>query len=253
MPPSIVAAITAAADESASPSAKRLQDPERADARSKAQPDKGWDYDPCAEPTEGLRQAIAQRIDDCEAVQFSRRRKGKRLSCIDGIVNDLKMQEYAIRAHGKTPEPRILDIALLPSGLEESFYIERFMSEFNESADGVAMLEAPTGEVLSISSHMFQDHKKGGTKISKRGRAPYLLYLAETIKAPDEIWAIGPALAPNELRLLSWYKISGEVVAMIAGFRPSKRTWEGWTGYQSPKMSYVNTKREGRLVYVRTQ
>lgn len=80
-----------------------------------------------------------------------------------------------------------------------------------------------------------------------------MLYLADAINHPEEIRLIGPSEAPNELRLLAWYAVEGMgTVAMIAGFRPAQRAWEGWTGYQSPKMSYVQTKRDGRLVYARS-
>jgi uncharacterized protein with gpF-like domain len=44
---------------------ERLQDPERAAARLNAQPDTGWDYSPCTEPTEGLRRAIERRLRQC--------------------------------------------------------------------------------------------------------------------------------------------------------------------------------------------
>lgn len=38
------------------------RDPALAAARAQARPDDGWDYDPCAEPTEGLRRALERRI-----------------------------------------------------------------------------------------------------------------------------------------------------------------------------------------------
>ena len=38
--------------------AKRMQDPELADARASAKPDKGWDYSVCSDPTEGIRRAV---------------------------------------------------------------------------------------------------------------------------------------------------------------------------------------------------
>jgi hypothetical protein len=41
---------------------KRLQDPDAARARVEAQPDQGWDYNPCAEPDEGLRRAWAAKV-----------------------------------------------------------------------------------------------------------------------------------------------------------------------------------------------
>lgn len=109
--------------------AKRLaKDPELAQARASAQPDKGWDYDPCAEPDEGLRRAwgrwvgkahpllaeIAQAMDaqlqaamaafeaarqDCLAFGKANNRErlilldeksGKELTRDDGNVNSVK-------------------------------------------------------------------------------------------------------------------------------------------------------------------
>jgi uncharacterized protein with gpF-like domain len=44
---------------------KRLQNPEILAARMNAKPDTGWDYNPCAEPDEGLRRAIERKRQRC--------------------------------------------------------------------------------------------------------------------------------------------------------------------------------------------
>lgn len=41
---------------------RKQQDPENSAARQTARPDKGWDYDPCAEPDEGLRRAWEEKV-----------------------------------------------------------------------------------------------------------------------------------------------------------------------------------------------
>ena len=41
---------------------KRMEkDPKLAEARAQAEPDKGWDYSPCADPTAGLKRAIERK------------------------------------------------------------------------------------------------------------------------------------------------------------------------------------------------
>lgn len=48
---------------------KRLEkDPKLAEARALADPDKGWDYSPCAEPDAGLRRAWAQKVGKAHPV-----------------------------------------------------------------------------------------------------------------------------------------------------------------------------------------
>jgi len=74
---------------------RRMQDPEFAAARHAAQPDKGWDYDIGAEPTEGLRRAIAQRLAQCQDFTFAVKRPGqpdKTLGSVDVRKKDFWKQ-----------------------------------------------------------------------------------------------------------------------------------------------------------------
>lgn len=57
---------------------QRLEkEPQLAEARALAEPDKGWDYSPCAEPTAGLQRAIADRLARCQDFTFAAKRPGQ--------------------------------------------------------------------------------------------------------------------------------------------------------------------------------
>jgi hypothetical protein len=59
------------------------------------------------------------------------------------------------------PEPRRLELPLLRPGQGERFYLERFMAEFGEAHDRTALIDAPTGHRLAVSSQLFVDHTTG--------------------------------------------------------------------------------------------
>jgi hypothetical protein len=228
---------------------KRMQDSEAATARANAKLDKGWDYDICAEPTEGLRRAIEQRRKDCNSIDLAKKRTGISLPCQPAGRDYLAMLEAVATSGGKMPEARRVDVQLLPSGQSERVYLERFMREFDEAFDATAIVEAPTGHPLAVSSELFTDHKTGRSKITKEGRAAYLLYLAETIKNPDEVWMTTGAAGDRSLYYLAWYLIGGKETAMLAVFKERGKVWEGWSGYQSQNMAYIEAKRTGVLLY----
>jgi SPP1 gp7 family putative phage head morphogenesis protein len=228
---------------------RRMQDPEFAAARHAAQPDKGWDYDIGAEPTEGLRRAIERKRQECLGTQFAARIKGGKLQCRDDMSESLDRLEAAVKNQGKMPEPRRIDLPLLPTGKGERFYLERFMGVFGEDWNGTAIIEAPTGHQLSVSPRLFTDHKTGGTKIDKQGRSAYLLYIAETIKRPDEIWIATGSAGDAVLYLLSRFIIDRKVTGIITAFKELGRVWEGWSGYQTTNMTYFETKRDQTLLY----
>ena len=147
------------------------------------------------------------------------------------------------------PEPRRLDLPLLPSGQGERFYLERFMGAFGEDWNGTALFEAPTGHLLSVSPLLFTDHKTGNTKIGKRERSPYLLYVAETIKNPAEIRLDRESAGDPSLYLLGWYLIERKEIAILVVFKDRVRVWEGWSGYQTRNMAYLASKRVYPLIY----
>ncbi len=151
------------------------------------------------------------------------------------------------------PEPRQLDLPLLPTGQTERFYLERFMRQFDEDWNGTAVIEAPTGHRLMVSSSLFTDHKTGRTKINKEGRAAYLDYLAATIKEPDEIRLHEGSHGDRALYLLGRFIVKGKIMNTLAVFKADHRTWIGWTGYQTFRADYFESKRNDVPIYRRSQ
>ena len=77
---------------------------------------------------------------------------------------------------------------LLPTNLTSEEYAEIYLKEFGTGANQVATWIDPTGEELHLSvAGLFKD-AKGHWKFPKDNRGIYLLYLAEVIKAPAQIW-----------------------------------------------------------------
>jgi hypothetical protein len=155
----------------------------------------------------------------------------------------------------KMPQPRPMRIQLLPTGQSEQFYLERFMRELGEDRDGTALIDAPSGHRLSVSELLFTNHKQGGLKITKKGRAPYVPYIAATIKRPDEIRLTTGDFGDRSLFFLSRYEISRELIGVLVVFIECGPVWEGWTGYQMPLKSttYFESKRKGKLIYRRLE
>ncbi|WP_295577876.1 PBECR2 nuclease fold domain-containing protein [uncultured Lamprocystis sp.] len=159
------------------------------------------------------------------------------------------MIEAVGKSGGAMPEPRRLDLALLPPGRGERFYLDRFMSEFGEDHDGTALIDAPTGHRLAVSSLLFTDHKTGKTKIDKEGRAPYVPYIVKTIQEPDEIWMRAGHAGDLTLYLLARYLIGDKVTGIVTVFKAAGQVWEGWSGYQTTSMIYLESKRTQGLLY----
>ena len=79
---------------------KRLEkDPQLAEARAQAEPDKGWDYSPCADPTAGLKRAIEQRRMRCGDGRLA---QGRDSPCHERIVSILR--EMADTATDPAPQ-----------------------------------------------------------------------------------------------------------------------------------------------------
>ncbi len=148
------------------------------------------------------------------------------------------------------PEPRRLDLPLLPASQSERYYLERFMRLFGEDWNGTVLIKAPTRHPLSVSPLLFTDHKTGKTKIDKEGRAPYVPYIAETILQPDEIRLVTGSAGDRSLYFLGWYLIAGQRTAIIAVFKDHGKIWEGWSAYQTTNMIYVEAKRAYPLIHL---
>jgi SPP1 gp7 family putative phage head morphogenesis protein len=143
---------------------------------------------------------------------------------------------------------------LLPPGLSDSAYVDRFLKEFGGSADTAVPFTDKAGETLAISDRLFRD-AEGRLKVTKRGRERHLLLLADAIKEPDEIWLQWTEYPKGELRLLRTYiarfDLAGQRDGGYALFRTGKDGWTGVTGFRPDRESYLQNRRKGTLIYRR--
>lgn len=197
----------------------------------------------------GVRRAIERKRQDCLSTQFAAERDWRKLWCQGKLKHELDILSAALDHNTPMPEPRRLDLPLLPTGQDERFYLERFMREFGEDWNATAVIAAPTGHQLAVSSLLFTDHKTGRTKINKEGRAAYLHYLVATIKEPDEIRLHEGGHGDQALYFLGRFVLKGSTLNALVVFKDDHGTWTGWTGYQTFRADYFKSKRNGVLIY----
>lgn len=86
------------------------------------------------------------------------------------------------------PEPTPVSAErLLPDNLSPQAYANAFLAEFGASLDRPGIFADVTGDLLPVSRDLFVD-SKGEFKAAKGQRGPFMRLLADSIKAPDEIW-----------------------------------------------------------------
>ena len=200
-----------------------------------------------------MRRAIERKRQECLPTQFAAKRGGRKLWCQGQLNRELDMREAALDSTKPMPEPRRLDLPLLPAGQDERYYLERFMREFGEAWNGTAIIEAPTGHSLSVSPLLFTDHKTGKTNIDKEGRSAYVLYLAETILSPDEILLHQGGHGDRSLYLLGRYIVKGLIMNVLVAFKNDGAVWTGWTGYQTFDRVYIAGKHKNQLLIYRRE
>lgn len=233
-----------------------MQDPERAAARAAAQPDKGWDYDIGADPTEGLRRAIAERLARCQDFTFATKRPGqtdKTLVCDANQYPNIHLRSLkGFLAAGRQMPPvrHSTGIERLSPQLAEPQLFSRFMREFGgeSSADFTDVI----GNVLVIDRNLFLN-LKGEWKMMKGERAPWLLYTAANIQRPDEIWKEpGRQGGPDKLYYLSRFDVGRRgLLACIAVFEREQKSlgaWSGITNYATTDEKYIYRKRDKEIM-----
>jgi len=100
-----------------------------------------------------------------------------------------------------------------------------------------------------VSKELFTDHKTGKLKIAKEGRGAYTLFIADTVKNPDEIRLLSGDFQDEALYFLSRYMVHRTLIHILAVFKKTGKLWTGWTGYQSKSAIYFEEKRQGALLY----
>lgn len=216
------------------------------------EPDKGWEGDP-TEGNEDLVRVVQARQDSC-AFSFATKRRGRGLWCDEGPARDrMRAMATALDHDAPMPEPRATGLYLLPSGQSRAFYLQRVMEALGDSTAKEMIIASVPGYPLSVSEQMFTDHKTGESKIDKRGRSAYLLYLAETIKRPDEAWLREGSFGDRTLTLLARFLVRGRSLPIVAIFKEDGAFWSGWSGYNAPQAGYIDRLRAGILVHRRPE
>ena len=165
------------------------------------------------------------------------------------------------RPSGPLPPPRPAPAnRLLPAGLDDEQYLERFLGEFDARSDTPSVFRDVTGDTVVIGRELFTQAKSGKLKISKRGHARELLLLADALKSPDEVWvrlewmfALNKAVVRR--RYISRFEVEGEPVPALAVFEVGDDGWAGITTFapDANDPAYLEQLRLGVRLYRRDE
>lgn len=165
--------------------------------------------------------------------------------------------------HKKTPIEKMpaktltKDMLLSPhhsSSMTEQDYINAFLGEFGASIGKPVVFKDKLNDPVVISEELFKDRSKGGFKVLKRDREIYLPMLADTIKDPVEIWLTW-VQGKDKIRLckryIGVYKDAKGKIGGYAVFDLIDDAWQGTTTFKPENLKYLDSMREGTLMYVR--
>lgn len=153
-------------------------------------------------------------------------------------------------AHQRAPASR-----LLPKGLDNAQYIERFLNEFGATAGKPVVYTDVLGEAVVISDDLFID-VRGASKLKGVRRKQSLLLLADTIKKPDEIWWLWEFNEELDIwslrrRYLARFEIERSKRPVLSVFDTHKSGWIGVTGFSPGAEANLMRSRAGVLAYRR--
>jgi len=198
--------------------------------------DAGWG----AKPTDGfagVQQAIEARLSKCAAT-FAAGANMAALAdpvwCRDGAARQtLLMQQAWTKRKGAMPEPRPLNLPQATFNDHDSG-MDVFMGRL-----GNDRIVLPSRDVVHPGDGLFLD-LNGNSKMGKRNRGPWLLYLAELILRPQEIWWLDMAMS-HELYLMGRFQRGGRRIDTIAVFKRNGKDGEWIDG----KTAYVFDTKDG--------
>lgn len=161
------------------------------------------------------------------------------------------------------PPPRPADPGRLlpaidsPGALTEEGYVDRFLAEFGATIEQPVLFKDALDEPLMIGADLFRQ-PRGDLKVTKRGRERGLLLLADTIKAPDEIWwnwelhgATGRWFLAR--RYLARFAVAGIETPALSVFRVGPAGWAGVTAFTPDTINNLLNQRNGVLAYRRSE
>ena len=178
------------------------------------------------------------------SVKFANSRHNKPMWCIDGSAQDqLRMIQALTKRKGAMPYPRELVLpSLVYNTPQEAF--KKFMLSMGTDEDTLRMT-LPSKDKVVVSRDLFLDTNKDW-KISKRQRDQWLLYLAEVIKSPQEIWKLNLEKS-EELYLMGRFLRGKQRIDAITVFKRDGDAgeWkEGKTSYTFDKPDGIERKRK---------
>ncbi|WP_411037625.1 PBECR2 nuclease fold domain-containing protein [Shinella sp. BYT-45] len=155
------------------------------------------------------------------------------------------------------PEPTRMPAGMvLPANQPDQFYIDAFLKPFGLKGDRGYFRDA-SGGIVTISQSLFEQRDHDGnvlrTKAGKFGRGRYAALMAETIKAPDEIWLDWAKTAAGAVVLRRSYLrnvILDNGQSIFVRFEWTKAGWIAITGFDA-RESYIRKWRRGALLYAR--
>ena len=163
-------------------------------------------------------------------------------------------------ARDPLPEPRTAPASrVLSVDLSDDAYVDAFLSEFGVRPGGEGVFVDVAGERLVIGDQLFRVRgEESRLKLRKEGRERYVLLLADTIRAPDEIWHTWGDVSGRprrRRRYVAQWRVEGESVPALTVFETGADGWVGVTAF-SPDLSrspeYLESRvRQGERVYRR--
>ncbi len=155
-----------------------------------------------------------------------------------------------------TPRAAAAD-RLLPEGLSDEEYVNRFLAEFGATASRPALFRDVLDEPMLVGREMFVRRSSGTLKVSKRGRERYLGLIADTIRQPDEVWWTWQTRRRGKPELIRRYfarwDVDGESVPIVVVFEVGKHGWSGLTSFRATDVELVLRRRGGTLAWRRSR
>lgn len=160
------------------------------------------------------------------------------------------------------PPPRPMSAALkMDAAAPYQEVADAFIDSFGKrnSAGAVNFVDA-VGQPLTIDSSFFfrggVDNGPDTRKLVQTIRRQHIRYLAEALKAPDEIWYVWERTKTHwrlTRRYVARFEIDGELRPMVVVMSIGADGWKGVTAFTARNPDYVdnNSVRGGVLVYRR--
>lgn len=214
--------------------------------------DAGWGHKP-NDGFRGVLNSIENRLGKCRvnmAVSLGKSRDNSPMWCKDGPARDLLLMQKAwAERQGAIPQPRELVLPELPPIVKghESLAFDRFMDEFGGGSH--ARVELPSGDIVHVQRKLFLVNKGDNWKIGERERDRWLLYVAELIKSPQEVWRLNLGMS-QELYLMGRFKRGNRILEALAVFKRDGKDgeWiEAKTTFVADQNDYLNEKRKTLL------